>query len=99
MAVTKPIPVRFTAHADQRLSSLSSRNGMKKAELIRIAVDKMLCEVEKTGRLDYSMSFAAPAVVAEEVRGPVTQIGTQNFTPDAAQRGASVPYRQRARKK
>ena len=50
--LTKPTQVRFSAHADQRLGELSDANGMTKAELIRLCVERFLNEVERTGKIE-----------------------------------------------
>lgn len=46
-----PIPVRFRDEADVKLSRVSLRSRMSKAELIRIAVDDFLDKVEQTGQI------------------------------------------------
>lgn len=48
--LSKPVPVRFSADVDDRLNNVAQMNGIKKAELIRICVEKFLHEVETTGK-------------------------------------------------
>jgi hypothetical protein len=48
MALSDPIPVRFTAKADDGLALISLKTGMSKAELIRIAVDEFIARVEQS---------------------------------------------------
>jgi hypothetical protein len=49
MSLGTPIPVRLSASADSALSAVANSSGLKKAELIRIAVDEFLTQTAKTG--------------------------------------------------
>ena len=51
MALSDPIPVRFSARADTALASISERSSLSKAELIRIAVDEFLHKTNETGEI------------------------------------------------
>jgi hypothetical protein len=51
MALSDPIPVRFSAGADQGLADISGKTGMSKAELVRIAVSEFLVRVAETGEI------------------------------------------------
>lgn len=59
--LSKPVPVRFSAEADARLGRLADRNGIKKAELIRICVEKFLDEVERTGKIEVTQTILSDA--------------------------------------
>lgn len=50
--LSKPTPVRFSAAADRRLGELADANGMTKAELIRLCVDRFIQEIERTGKIE-----------------------------------------------
>jgi len=60
MALSKPIPVRISERADQRLAEIAESNGMTKAELMRLCVDRFLNEVESTGRIEISQVVHDP---------------------------------------
>jgi predicted DNA-binding protein len=42
--LSKPVPVRFHPETQQKLDAVAERFGIKKAELIRLAVDKSLTD-------------------------------------------------------
>lgn len=51
MALADPIPVRFSAPTDDGLEAISEKTGIKKAELVRIAVAQFLDRVAETGEI------------------------------------------------
>lgn len=67
-----PIPVRLSVLADQRLNAIAARNGVSKAELIRLAVDSFLLEIERTGSIEFTKRIENPVsepMVAEDEPG------------------------------
>ncbi len=69
MSLGLPIPVRLTVTADQRLTAIAARNGTTKAELIRLAVDNFLREIEHSGSIEFTKRIENPQpepMVAEE---------------------------------
>jgi predicted DNA-binding protein len=61
MSMGLPTPVRLSVSADQRLSAISARNGVSKAELIRLAVDNFLQEIEHSGSIQFTKRIENPA--------------------------------------
>jgi predicted DNA-binding protein len=51
------MPVRLANETDARLASLASRSGLSKAELIRLAVDAYMEQVEETGEIVQRISI------------------------------------------
>jgi hypothetical protein len=68
MALSKPTPVRFSQAADQRLGEVAETNGMTKAELVRLCVEKFLDEVESTGKISIQQVVYAPKSSAKPAR-------------------------------
>jgi hypothetical protein len=66
MSMGTPIPVRFTVLADHRLSAIALRNGVSKAELIRLAVDNFLREIEHSGSMEFIKRIDNPVPMAAE---------------------------------
>jgi predicted DNA-binding protein len=91
MGLRKPIPLRITETADARLSRMSLRSGMTKAELIRLAVDEFLSEVEKTGKIVQTVRLA------EDVAQYNAK--TQNFTSAPVGAPTEPAHYKRRRKK
>lgn len=48
----KPMPVRFSEETDQRLAEIAATNGMTKADLIRLCVERELQEIDRTGKIE-----------------------------------------------
>jgi hypothetical protein len=59
--LSKPISIRFSDETDSKLGRLADRNGIKKAELIRICVEKFLDEVERTGKIEVTQTILSDA--------------------------------------
>ena len=96
MALSDPIPVRFSTPADSGLASVSSRTGLSKAELTRIAVDQFLENVELTGEI------VQRHVVAEQhVRGDGNTVVQKNSSTSQSARepAKSYPKPKRGKKK
>lgn len=77
MSFGLPIPVRLTANADQRLNAIAARNGTTKAELIRLAVDNFLREIETSGSIEFTKRIensASEPMAAEEGPGHTVKI-------------------------
>jgi len=55
--LSKPISIRFSAETDAKLGRLADRNGIKKAELIRLCVEKFLNEIDATGRIEVTQTI------------------------------------------
>jgi hypothetical protein len=96
MALSDPIPVRFSSQADANLGRVSAASGLSKAELIRIAVDSFLIKTQETGEI-------IQRHVLQEVSGSyATGNQTNNFTsaPDVPAPGpTSYAKKSRAKKK
>lgn len=50
--LSKPTPVRLSEDVDTRLGELAKHNGVTKAHLIRLCVDRFLDEIERSGGVD-----------------------------------------------
>ena len=66
MALSDPIPVRFSETADSGLAAISSSTGISKAELVRIAVTDFLARVAETGEIVQRIPVSGVVVVAPQ---------------------------------
>ena len=82
MALADPIPVRFRDESDARLSGVSSRSRMSKAELIRIAVDEFLDRVEQSGEIVQRVMLDAPSDLPIPARQAVDYKGLRRAKAD-----------------
>jgi len=60
MALTTAIPVRFTPETDARLRGVSESTGIPVAQLIRIATDSYLAEIERSGKVTVPLVRETP---------------------------------------
>jgi len=63
MALSDPIPVRFSEAADSGLAAISASTGISKAELVRIAVSDFLTRVAETGEIVQRIQVSGIVVV------------------------------------
>ncbi len=61
---TTPVPIRFDSQVRERLQAVSSDCGLSVSDLCRLAVEKLLTELETTGQITLRVS--------EEVSGYTT---------------------------
>ena len=54
-----PIPIRFDESIKERLQIVSSDCGLSVSDLCRLAVEKLLDEIESTGQITLRVSEAA----------------------------------------
>ena len=62
---TTPVPIRFDAQVRERLQAVSADCGLSVSDLCRLAVEKLLSELETTGQITLRVS--------EEVSGYTTK--------------------------
>ncbi len=62
---TTPVPIRFDTQVRERLQAVSADCGLSVSDLCRLAVEKLLTELETTGQITLRVS--------EEVSGYTTK--------------------------
>jgi len=67
MSLNAAVAVRFETDTATRLEAVSRRFRMPSAVLIRMAVDKFLDEVEKSGKLEVPAAYPGPKPVIVEL--------------------------------
>ena len=98
MALSDPIPVRFSSTADMELGLFSASSGLSKAELIRIAVDDFLRKTEQTGEIVQRHFVGKQNVIGKN--NVVNQGNIFSPAPDAPAPGQVVkPQGKRGKKK
>lgn len=50
------VPVRFSAETAERLESVKERTNIPVAQLIRIATEALLDEIERTGKIEIALN-------------------------------------------
>ena len=88
MALSDPIPVRFSQTADAGLGEIASRTGLSKAELIRIATDEFLEKTNRTGEI-------VQRHIVAEANGNTNSTVTQNFSGAPEKPAAAKNYQKR----
>ena len=53
---TTPIPIRFDGSVKERLQAVSADCGLSVSDLCRLAVEKLLVELEQTGKITLRVS-------------------------------------------
>lgn len=61
--LAKPIPVRFSETVDAKIGRIAEANGMTKAEIIRLAVDRAIAEIEHSGRIEVLQVVNSPSSI------------------------------------
>ena len=110
---SKNIPLRLTSETVGRLDDIARRLGMTRSGVIKFCTKSFLDDFERRGTAilpgnwreilhsyDGRVARHQNLLVAEEVKGPVTQIGSQqNFSSGARPAGKSAPYKTKRPKK
>jgi len=99
MALSDPIPVRFSIRADNALALISERSSLSKAELIRIAVDEFLHKTNETGEI-VQRHILSGQNISTKGHGNLTVAGDFGLPSDVPARKSAVkPKGKRGKKK